>query len=127
MLARPLRTFIVLLAIAVPAIAADRGYNIRVATLYLSPDTSSTRMEEIDRGRELTLVPGGGPPGWLHVMPTLPNNKEISGWVLNKGIVLANTPNGDRILFGEAVDSESEASRRHGRRGADRDALRLYY
>lgn len=127
MLARPLRTFIVLLAIAVPAIAADRGYNIRVATLYLSPDTSSTRMEEIDRGRELTLVPGGGPPGWLHVMPTLPNNKEISGWVLNKGIVLANTPNGDRILFGEAVDSESEASRSHGRRGADRDALRLYY
>jgi TolA-binding protein len=36
-------------------------------------------------------------------------------------------PDGDRILFGEAVDAEWEASRRGGRRGADRDAFRLYF
>jgi hypothetical protein len=35
--------------------------------------------------------------------------------------------NGDRILFGEAVDSENEASKRGGRKGADKDAFRLYY
>jgi hypothetical protein len=103
------------------------GYNVRPATLYVSPDSSSTKMDVIDRGREMAIVPGGGPPGWLHVMPTLSQGRELSGWVLNKGVVFANTPNGDRILFGEAVDSESEASRRRGRKGADRDAMRLYY
>ena len=45
---------------------------------------------------------------------------------LDSGAVWADTPNGDRILFGAAADSEEEASRRHGRRGADQDALRLY-
>ncbi len=116
-----------LLAAAITAAAADRGYNIRVADLYVSPDTSSPKMEELERGRELTLVPGGAPAGWLHVMPTLKGGREVTGWMLDKGVVLTKTPNGDRILFGEAVDSEAEASRRHGRKGADFDALRLYY
>jgi len=43
------------------------------------------------------------------------------------GVVWATTPNGDRIIYGAAVDSEDEGSRRHGRRGAAQDALRLYY
>lgn len=106
---------------------AGRGFNVRPAILYLSPDTTSTKMEEMERGRELAIVPGGAPPGWLHVLPTLKGGREVSGWILDKGMVFANTPNGDRILFGEAVDSEIEASRRHGRKGADREALRLYY
>ncbi len=106
--------------------AAATGYNVRVATLYVSPDASSTKMAEIDRGRELAVVPGGGPPGWLHVMPTLSQEREVSGWIVDKGVVFANTPNGDRILFGEAAESEAEASRAHGRRGADREAMRLY-
>jgi TolA-binding protein len=41
--------------------------------------------------------------------------------------VRTSAPQGDRILFGEAVNSEDEASRRHGRRGAADDARRLYY
>jgi outer membrane protein assembly factor BamD (BamD/ComL family) len=118
---------VALFAVAITAAAADIGYNVRVATLYLAPDTTSTKMVEIDRGRELGRVPGGSPPGWLHVMPTLERGREVSGWVLDKGVVWANTPNGDRILFGEAVESEKEASKAHGRRGADREAMRLYY
>ena len=47
--------------------------------------------------------------------------------MLDRGVIRAYTPNGDKILFGEAVDSEHEASRRHGRKGADKDAFRLYY
>ena len=39
----------------------------------------------------------------------------------------ASTPNGDKILYGEAVDSEDQASQRRGRRGAAQDAMRLYY
>ena len=51
----------------------------------------------------------------------------VSGWILDKGIVLQTNPDGPKIIYGEAVDSEDEASRRRGRRGADLDALRLYY
>ncbi len=123
----PKRLLLLLAMASVPVLAgATNGYNVRAATLYVSPDASSTKMAEIERGRELALIPGGGPPGWLHVMPTLSQGREVSGWILDKGVVFANTPNGDRILFGEAVDSESEASRRHGRRGADQEAIRLY-
>jgi TolA-binding protein len=38
-----------------------------------------------------------------------------------------STPNGDKIVFGEAASSEDEASRRRGRRDAAQDAMRLYY
>jgi outer membrane protein assembly factor BamD (BamD/ComL family) len=120
-------------------LAADRGTLIREAIIYLSPDTSSNKLGQVERGRELILL--DKTPKWLHVEALLGSpfardpafvmddedeGKTISGWVLDSGIVWASTPNGDRILFGAAVDSEDEASRRHGRRGAAQDALRLY-
>jgi hypothetical protein len=119
-------------------LAADRGTLVREAVIYLSPDTTSNKLAEVDRGRELILLEKS--PKWLHVEALLGSQnrdpafvfededtgKTISGWVLDTGIVWASTPNGDRILFGAAVDSEDEASRRHGRRGAAQDALRLY-
>ncbi|MGB7151765.1 MAG: SH3 domain-containing protein, partial [Terriglobales bacterium] len=115
--------------------AADRGTLIREAILYLSPDTSSNKLGQVDRGRELILL--DKTPNWLHVEALLGSpfardpafvldddeeGKTISGWIADIGIVWASTPNGDRILFGAAVDSEDEASRRHGRRGAAQDA-----
>jgi len=42
-------------------------------------------------------------------------------------LVSVSTPNGDKIIFGEAANSEDEASRRRGRRDAAQDAMRLYY
>lgn len=119
----------VLLLLALTAFAAaERGFTVREATLYVGPDTSSQKMADVERGRLLAWVEQPDhPQGWVHVFPTLKDGKELSGWMLNKGIVWQSTPNGDRILFGEAVDSESEASRRHGRKGADKDAMRLYY
>jgi len=44
----------------------------------------------------------------------------------DKGVITTATPDGDKIIFGEAVDSEAEASRRAGRKGAAQDAMRLY-
>jgi len=44
-----------------------------------------------------------------------------------QSVIRASTPNGDKILYGEAVDSEDQASQRRGRRGAAQDAMRLYY
>ena len=53
--------------------------------------------------------------------------KTITGWVSSKALVNLTTPNGDKIIFGEAADSEDQASRRRGRRDAAQDAMRLYY
>jgi outer membrane protein assembly factor BamD (BamD/ComL family) len=119
-------------------LAAERGTLVREAVIYLSPDTSSNKLSQIERGQELILLEKS--PNWLHVEALLSSKtvdpafvlegedegKTISGWVVDTGVVWASTANGDRILFGAAVDSEDEASRRHGRRGAAEDALRLY-
>jgi len=120
-------------------LAAERGALVRAAVIYLSPDSSSNKLAEAERGRELILLERSR--NWLHVeallgFPQTPDpafvededleGKTVTGWVLDTGVVWAATPNGDRILFGAAVDSEDEASRRHGRKGADQDALRLY-
>ncbi len=102
-----------------------RGTPIRVCSIYLSPDSTSTKLAEIDRGREVVVLETSR--DWLHVEAALTEEKIITGWMLDKGIVRASTPNGDRILFGEAADSEDQASQRHGRRGAAQDAMRLYY
>lgn len=106
--------------------AGEHGTLIRVANMYLSPDATSTRLAEIERGRELVVLENTS-GNWAHVEALLGEEKTVSGWILDKGFVRSTNPDGDKIVFGEAADSEDEASRRHGRRGADKDALRLYY
>jgi hypothetical protein len=103
----------------------EHGSIVRVANIYLSPDASSAKLAEIERGRELVVLETTR--DWVHVEALLGEEKTLSGWILNKGFVGSTNPDGDKILFGEGADSEDEASRRHGRRGADQDALRLYY
>src|ERR1700690_1442737 len=79
----------------------------------------------MDRGREIIVLETSRE--WVHVEANLTEERTVTGWVLDQGVVRTSTPNGDSILFGEAVDSEDQASQRHGRRGAAQDALRLYY
>jgi len=105
--------------------AAERAALVREAVIYLSPDTNSAKLGQVERGRELVLL--DTTRDWLHVEALLGEEKTLTGWILDKGAVRTSTPQGDRILFGEAVSSEDEASRRHGRRGAADDARRLYY
>jgi hypothetical protein len=106
--------------------AGEHGTLIRVANIYISPDTNSTKMAEIERGRELVVLENTT-GNWAHVEALLGEEKTVSGWILDKGFVRSTNPDGDKIVFGEAADAEDEASRRHGRRGADKDSLRLYY
>ncbi len=115
------------IACSVAALAAEyqRGALVREATIYLSPDVKSAKIGEILRGQEVIVLDAGR--GWLHASAELGEEKTITGWVLDKGVVRKDTPNGDQILYGEAVDSEDQASRRRGRKGADKDAMRLYY
>jgi len=104
----------------------ERAVSVREGNLYVNPDTNSQKLGAIERGREVAVLEHSGQQ-WLHVLASLGGEREVSGWTLDKGLVRKTTPNGDQILYGEAVDSEVEASRRGGRRGADKDALRLYY
>jgi outer membrane protein assembly factor BamD (BamD/ComL family) len=117
--------------------AVERGVTIQPATIYIAPDATSAKLTTMDRGHELVVLERSGK--WIHAqaevtgMPLLlaenedaPEGRTVSGWMLDQSVVEANTPNGDQVLFGEAADSEDEASRRNGRHGAAQDAMRLY-
>ena len=101
-----------------------RATTIRVAAIYLSPDASSTKLADVDRGREVIYLETSG--DWVHVEANVTEQRTITGWIQSKGLVQATTADGDKILFGEAVDSEDQASQRNGRRYAAQDAMRLY-
>ena len=114
----------------------ERGTLVHEAQLHIAPDESSAKLGEAGRGHELIILETSR--DWVHVEAFLSNpraeeadeehqGQTISGWVLNKGLVTMSTPDGDKVVFGEAADSEDEASRRRGRRGAPQDAMRLYY
>jgi hypothetical protein len=116
--------------------ATERGIMMRDGIIYIAPDTSSAKLSNISRGREVAVL--DRTPGWVHIVGTVDvsttiefgdeeqNDRNVTGWILDKGVITTATPDGDKILFGEAFDSEMEASRRSGRRGAAQDALRIY-
>jgi hypothetical protein len=101
------------------------GIMVRSAQIFVSPDASSAKMAEIGRGREVTVLDRSGE--WVHVLASINQEKDITGWMFDKGLVHIDTPEGDKIIFGEAAASELEASKAHGRKGAADDARRLYY
>jgi outer membrane protein assembly factor BamD (BamD/ComL family) len=108
----------------------ERGVAVYPQTIYLTPDTSSQKIGVLERGREAAVLEHSGQ--WIHVLASMGpaasgGEKDVSGWMQDKGLVRKTTPNGDQILFGEAADSEAQASQRGGRRGADKDAYRLYH
>src|SRR5215471_8336373 len=123
-----LATFIGLLPAAMAVI--ERGIIIREAIIYVAPDASSAKLSNVTRGREVAVVERSG--NWANVVATVEvdpdqeTERNVTGWVLDKGIITPATPDGDKIIFGEAVDSEAEASRRSGRKGSAQDAMRLY-
>src|ERR1700719_5520 len=118
--------------------AAQRGTLVHEETVRVAPNVSAARVGDAGRGHELIIIETSRE--WVHVEAVVrdPNPEEgatdeeaegkaITGWILNKGMVTATTQDGDRIIFGEAADSEDQASRRRGRRDAAQDAMRLYY
>jgi hypothetical protein len=110
------------LALAAPNTV--RGVTVRPAQIYISPDPSAPRLAEIDRGREVAVLETSRE--WVHVFASLGEERDVTGWMLDKGVIRTSTPNGDAILYGAAADSEVEASRPRGRRNAAQDAMNLY-
>jgi hypothetical protein len=139
----PLREFAILFLAAlfstgVAFAQAQRGTLVHEETIRVSPSSETAKLGTAGRGYELIIIDSNR--DWTHVEavlrePTKDENdddeesqgKTITGWVLTKALVGQNTPSGDKIIFGEAANSEDEASRRRGRRDAARDAMRLYY
>lgn len=117
---------------------AQRGTLVKEETIRVAPSGDAAKLGEAERGHELVIIESGH--DWTHVEAILrepskdsdeddpeSEGKTITGWVHNTALVGTNTPNGDKIVFGEAANSEDEASRRRGRRDAAQDAMRLYY
>ena len=116
--------------------AADKegGTVIREVPLYLAPGTGAQTVGVVTRGRNIPLITDrssiDGKP-WVKVLAVVDATdfgvKEVSGWLEGRYLVTNTTPNGDQIIYGEAVDSENQAEQRKGRRHAGEDAMRLYY
>jgi hypothetical protein len=126
---RMMKTLFVVIALVGSALAADHGVLVRAAVVYISPDSSSAKLVTAERGREVAIL--DHTTGWLHVIAEITQpmegTKAVTGWVVDKGVITKATPNGDQIIYGEAVDSENQASNGGGRKGAAADARRLYY
>ncbi len=117
---------------------AKRGTLVHEETIRVSPSAEAAKLGEAGRGRELIILDTSRE--WVNVQAILrePSHEEgateeeeegktVTGWVLAKAVITTTTQDGDRIIFGEAADSEDQASRRRGRRDAAQDAMRLYY
>jgi outer membrane protein assembly factor BamD (BamD/ComL family) len=117
---------------------AQRGTLVHEETIRVSPAADAAKLGEAGRGHELVIIETSRE--WTHVEAILrepkkdadeddpeSEGKTITGWLLSKALVSLTTQDGDKIVFGEAADSEDQASRRRGRRDAAQDALRLYY
>jgi len=117
---------------------AQRATLVHEEAIRVSPSADAAKVGQAGRGHELIILDTSR--DWVHVQAILrearneegltdeeAEAKTISGWVPAKGLVSMTTQDGDKIIFGEAADSEDQASRRRGRRDAAQDALRLYY
>jgi outer membrane protein assembly factor BamD (BamD/ComL family) len=106
--------------------------------MRVAPSAEASKLGQAGRGRELIILETSH--DWVHVEAILApprhdegateeeeEGKTVTGWVSSKAFVSPTTQDGDRIIFGEAADSEEQASRRRGRRDAAQDAMRLYY
>lgn len=126
-----------LIAASATAFAADKehGTVISEATLYVSPDPGAQKLGRVTRGRDIFLMDHTtvDKKSWSHLLAVVDVDverqtaREISGWVPSNVVITTSTPNGDQIIYGEAVDSENQAEMRGGRKNAADDARRLYY
>jgi hypothetical protein len=116
---------------------AQRGTLVHEESIRVAPSDDSAKLGDARRGHELVVLDTSR--DWVHVEAIIAEphrdrdtdeeieGKTITGWVPGKAFVGQTTQDGDRIVFGEAADSEDQASRRRGRRDAAQDAMRLYY
>lgn len=126
------RLILLLACLGASALAAEHGTLVRATTLYVAPGLNSQKLMAVERGRDMVVLEHTNMDNntWVKVFVTFvqgESRRDVTGWVIASGLVSSSTPNGDQIIFGEAVDSENQAEQRGGRKGAAQDAMRLYY
>lgn len=113
---------------------------IRETQLFVMADSSSEKLANVTPGREMVVVEKSGQ--WLRVFANTDVEEShaqdapvfgqeaapppISGWTPVKGVIAADTPNGDAVLFGVAANTEELASEPHPPKRAAQDARLLY-
>jgi hypothetical protein len=123
-----------------PIPAGTLATAIRETILFVSADTGSERLATITPGREMVIVEKNGQ--WLRVFANTDVEEAhgqdapvfgaesapppISGWTQVKGVIAADTPNGDEVLFGVAANVEEIATDPHPPKRAAQDARLLY-
>ena len=144
------RPAILLLLLTTPLFAQKKksGYDLSAravilhdAIVYVAPDDNAQKVDEVTLGHEVFLGDHNGP--WVKVFANTdtpdqndPDHEpEVAtdnvptpqtGWIKDKGIVNANTPDGDAILFGAAAVLEDEAEQPHPPKNAAMGAHLLY-
>jgi tetratricopeptide (TPR) repeat protein len=117
---------------------APRGTLISEEAIRVSPGADSAKLGEIGRGYELAILDHNSEWTQVEAILAQPRQQEsdddeeqdvktITGWVHTKALVSTATPDGDKIIFGEAANAEDQAARRLGRKDAAQEAMRLYY
>ncbi|MGA9307936.1 MAG: hypothetical protein WBW31_21240 [Candidatus Sulfotelmatobacter sp.] len=117
---------------------ALRGTLVSEEAIRVAPDSAAAKLAQVGPGRELVIIDTSR--DWVHVEAILrqpshdegatedeEEGKAITGWVPARAVITSTTQDGDRIIFGQAADSEDAASSRRGRRDAAQDAMQLYY
>jgi outer membrane protein assembly factor BamD (BamD/ComL family) len=120
--------------------AGPRAAALRVTWLYISPDTSSQKVDRVQIGREMVVAEHSG--SWLRVYantdiqetrqkdaPVVGHDEvtpPVSGWMEANGVVIETMPGGDLVLMGEAANQESLASDPRGPVNAAQSARLLY-
>ena len=108
--------------------AIERGVIIREAVIYVAPDASAAKLSKVGRGREVAVVERS--PGWANVVATVETDpdqetsKNVTGWVIDKGIVTpVDTPRRrSRFRRSGGLGGGSQPQRRTQRIRAGRDA-----
>lgn len=119
-----------------------RATILHPAIVYVGPDDTSQKVAEVTPGHELVVIDHSGP--WVKVFANTdtadaqdpdrepefasPDDTKTpaSGWIRDKGIVSAATPNGDAILYGAAAELEDQAEKPHAPKDAATGAHLLY-
>lgn len=120
---------------------AARATVVHPAIVYLAAEDNASHLSEVLPGHEVVVMEHNG--AWVRVFAntdvqddqgegdkpefdTDENTTPESGWIKDKGVVNAATPNGDAILFGTAANFEAMASQPHAPKDAADEARLLY-
>jgi len=124
----------------VKPMAGPRATMLRETPLYVAPDVTTQKVDRVQEGRELVVAETSGP--WVRVFANTDVEEvderdapvfgqetappPVSGWMQKRGLIQESTPNGDRILMGEAATQETLAEDARGPRNAGQTARFLY-